>query len=112
MSDAAVGDARQQGPQQGAQPQFGRWMGSMWLYTALRFGLFFVLWGILLLVGLEALFAALVALVLSVPLSFVLLAKPRRAFTAQLEARVDAQRRRRADLDQQLDPEGHETDRD
>ncbi len=90
------------------QPQFGKWMGSMWLYTVLRFGLFFALWGILLLVGLESLFAALVALVLSVPLSVVLLAKPRHAFTAQLEARVNAQRARRADLDQQLDPEGHD----
>ena len=91
-------------------PTYGKWMGTMWLFTLLRFALFFALWGILLLVGLEALFAALVALVLSVPLSFVLLAKPRRAFTAQLEARIEAQRTRRSSLDEQLDPEGHDAE--
>lgn len=89
---------------------FGRWMSSMWLYTLLRFSLFFALWGILLLVGLGGYFAALIALVLSVPLSIVLLAKPRRAFTAQLEARVQAQRERRTELDKKLDPEGHDED--
>lgn len=92
------------------EPTFGRWMGSMWLYTALRFGLFLALWGILLLVGLEGYFAALVALVLSVPLSYVLLAKPRNNFTRQLEARVQTQKQRRQNLDKQLDPEGHEQD--
>ena len=57
---------------------FGGWMGSMWLYTGLRFGLFFALWGIVLLTGVGTLLAAIIALVLSVPLSLVLLAKPRR----------------------------------
>ncbi|GAB2471319.1 hypothetical protein GCM10027265_20440 [Jatrophihabitans fulvus] len=100
----------QAGPQQplDAKQEFGRWMGTMWLYTVLRFALFFALWGILLLVGLEVLFAAFVALVLSVPLSFVLLAGPRRAFTAQIEARVEAQKARRKQFDERLDPEGHE----
>lgn len=92
---------------QSAQPSAGKWLGTMWLFTVLRFGLFFALWGILVLVGLESLLAALIALVLSVPLSFVLLAKPRRAFTEQLQARVDAQRERRNALDDRLDPEGH-----
>lgn len=75
----------------------------MWLYTLLRFGLFFALWGLLVLVGLHGLFAAIVALVLSVPLSLVLLAKPRAAFTRQLAARVDARREQRAELDARLD---------
>ncbi|HEU5267360.1 MAG TPA: DUF4229 domain-containing protein [Jatrophihabitans sp.] len=88
-----------------AQPGFGRWMGSMWLYTLLRFGMFFALWGLLVLVGLTGLFAALIALVLSVPLSLVLLRKPRDAFTAQLQARLDARHAARADLDAQLDPD-------
>ncbi len=81
---------------------FGAWMGSMWVYTVLRFGLFFVLWGLLVLVGLTGLFAALVAVVLSVPLSFVLLARPRARFAAQLEQRVNAARENRARLDDEL----------
>ncbi|MCW2494770.1 MAG: hypothetical protein JWQ77_694, partial [Jatrophihabitans sp.] len=28
-------------------PTFAKWMGSMWLYSLLRFGLFFALWGLL-----------------------------------------------------------------
>jgi len=77
----------------------------MWMYTILRFALFFVLWGVLLLLGLHGLFAAFVALVLSVPLSFVLLARPRAAFVRQLEARVDNRRAARAELDSRLDPD-------
>jgi hypothetical protein len=88
-----------------AQPSFAGWMGSMWLYTVLRFGLFFALWGVVELVGLHGLFAAFVALVLSVPLSLVLLAKPRAKFTRQLEARVNARKQERAELDAQLDPD-------
>jgi uncharacterized protein DUF4229 len=87
------------------QREFGRWMGSMWLYTVLRFALFFALFGLLLLVGLHGLLAAALALVLSVPLSLVLLARPRAAFTRQLELRVEARRAERAQLDSQLDPD-------
>ena len=39
---------------------------------------------------------------LSVPLSLVLLAKPRAAFTHQLEARVDARQVHRENLDERL----------
>lgn len=92
-------------PQPARQPSFGSWLGSMWLYSALRFGLFFALWGLLALLGLGSLIAAFLALVLSVPLSLVLLAGPRRRFAANLEARVDAQRARRAELDAELDPD-------
>jgi Protein of unknown function (DUF4229) len=90
------------------EPSFGAWMGSMWLYTTLRFGLFGALWGILYLVGLNGYLAALIGLVLSVPLSFVLLAKPRARFTAQLEARVQHRRVQLDDLEEQLDPEARE----
>jgi hypothetical protein len=90
------------------EPSFGAWMGSMWLYTILRFGLFGALWGILYLVGLNGYLAALIGLVLSVPLSFVLLAKPRARFTAQLEARVNHRRVQLDDLEEQLDPEARE----
>jgi predicted lipid-binding transport protein (Tim44 family) len=96
--------------EQSSSRAFAGWMGSMWLYTGLRFALFFALWGILVLVGLKVLFAALLGLVLSVPLSFVLLAKPRRAFTANLESRVDARRVDRAGLDAELDPDAASRD--
>jgi O-antigen ligase len=84
------------------QHGFASWMGSMWLYTVLRFGLFFVLWGVLVWLGVTGLLAALIAIVLSVPLSFVLLAKPRARFAAQLEQRVNAAREARTKLDDDL----------
>ena len=90
------------------EPTFGGWMGSMWLYTLLRFGLFGVLWGVLYLAGVPGYVAALIGLVLSVPLSFVLLARPRARFAAQIEARVDHRRVQRGDLGIQLDPDAHE----
>lgn len=75
----------------------------MWLYTLLRFGLFFALWGLLVLLGLHGLVAPLVALVLSVPLSLVLLAGPRARFTRQLEARIEARRAAQDDLNARLE---------
>ena len=83
-------------------PTFRRSMGAMWLYTALRFGLFFALFGLLWLVGVKGFLGAVIALALSVPLSFVLLARPRQAFAAVLEQRVDARKQRQADLDAKL----------
>lgn len=76
----------------------------MWLYTILRFGLFFALWGILELLGVHGFLAPVLALVLSVPLSFVLLARPRAMFTRQLEARVEQRKEQRAALDARLEP--------
>lgn len=91
-------------------PSFRRSMGAMWLYTALRFGLFFVLFGLLWLVGVKGYLGAILALVLSVPLSYVLLARPRAAFAAVLEQRVNARRTRQADLDAKLrGDDGHGT---
>lgn len=94
------------------RPSFGGWMGSMWLYTLLRFGLFFALWGLLVLIGLHGFLAPVVALVLSVPLSYVLLAKPRANFTRQLEARLVARQQHREELDARLDPESNTPDED
>lgn len=85
-------------------PGFTSWMSSLWGYTILRFGLFFALWGILELVGLAGLFAALIALILSVPLSLVLLAGPRARLARNVEARVSASKAARHDLDRRLDP--------
>lgn len=83
-------------------PSFRRSMGAMWLYTVLRFGLFFLLFGLLWLVGVKGYLGAVLALVLSVPLSYVLLAKPRAAFAEVLEQRVNARRARQTDLDAKL----------
>jgi Protein of unknown function (DUF4229) len=77
----------------------------MWLYSLLRFGLFFALWGLLYLIGLRGFVAPIVALVLSVPLSLVLLSRPRAMFTRNLEARVQARLSERAELDARLDPD-------
>jgi O-antigen ligase len=89
-------------------PSFVNWMGSLWGYTILRFGMFFALWGILVLVGLGGLLAALIALVLSIPLALVLLSGPRNRVAQNLEQRVDAHRAQRAELDSRLDPEPHD----
>ena len=85
-----------------AGPSFAGWMGSMWLYTLLRIALFLALWGIVVLAGLGAFFGAMVAAVLSLPLSYVLLARPRARFAANIEARIEAHRVEREKLDAEL----------
>jgi O-antigen ligase len=87
------------------KPSFGNWLGSIWLYTGLRLALFLALWGILVLLGLSGLIAALLALLLSVPLAFVLLARPRQRVAQALEQRLAAQRARRDRLADELDPD-------
>jgi glycerol-3-phosphate acyltransferase PlsY len=87
------------------RPTFGAWMGSMWAYTLLRFGLFVLLWLIFVVAGLGGLIAAVIAAVVSIPLSYVLLARPRAKFAATIEQRVEAARAERAALDQQLSGE-------
>ncbi len=94
-----------------APPGPGRWLTTTWSYTLLRIVVFGALWGILWLCGLHGLAGAFVAAILSIPLSFVLLAKPRARLAAQIEARVDAQRVRREKLDAQLEPEPRDDER-
>jgi UPF0716 family protein affecting phage T7 exclusion len=77
-------------------------LGAMWVYTALRFGLFFVLWGLLWVARVPGFLAAVIALVLSVPLSYVLLRKQRAQLAANLEQRIDARKARQHDLDDKL----------
>jgi hypothetical protein len=84
------------------EPSFRNWMGAMWLYTLLRIALFFVVFGLLWLLGVKGFLGAVIALALSLPLSYVLLAKPRQAFAAQIEQRIEARRARQADLDAKL----------
>ncbi len=87
-----------------SEVSFGGWMGSMWLYTLLRVALFFVLWGILVLLGVHGFVGAIAAAALSMPLSFVLLAVPRKRFAEKIEQRVQQRVQDRAALDEQLDP--------
>jgi O-antigen ligase len=77
-------------------------MGALWLYTVLRFALFGALFGILWLIGVRGFLGAILALVLSFPLSLVLLARPRAALSDTIEQRLAARRRREEDLDAQL----------
>ena len=88
-------------------PSPGQTLGAMWLYTVLRFGLFLALWGLLFVARVPSLLAATIALVLSIPLSYILLRKQRDRLAATLEARVTARQAQRHDLDAQLtgDPE-------
>ena len=83
-------------------PSFGRSIGALWLYTILRFLVFGILFGLLWLVGVPAFLAAVLALFLSVPLSYVLLAKPRAALAETVEARLSARRARSEDLSSRL----------
>ncbi|HEX2905137.1 MAG TPA: DUF4229 domain-containing protein [Jatrophihabitans sp.] len=84
------------------KPSAGQTLGAMWLYTLLRFGLFGVLWFLLWLARVPNLLAALIAIVLSVPLSYVLLRRQRQRLAANLEQRVDARQARVQDLDARL----------
>ena len=84
------------------EPSFGRSVGSLWLYTILRFLDFGILFGLLWLVGVPAFLAAVLGLLLSVPLSYVLLAKPRAALAETVEARLRARRARSEELSSRL----------
>jgi hypothetical protein len=84
------------------EPSFGRSIGALWLYTILRFLVFGILFGLLWLVGVPAFLAAVLGLFLSVPLSYVLLAKPRAAVAETVEARLSARRARSEDLSSRL----------
>jgi O-antigen ligase len=83
-------------------PTPGQTLQAMWLYTVLRFAMFFVLWGLLWVARVPGLLAALIALVLSVPLSYVLLRRQRAKLASNLEQRVNARQSRTQDLDAKL----------
>lgn len=85
-----------------SEPSFGRSMGALWMYTGLRFLVFGVLFGLLWLVGVPVFLAAVLALGLSVPLSYVLLAKPRAALAETVEARLMARRAHSDELSSRL----------
>ena len=77
-------------------------LAALWVYTLLRIALFGVLFGVLWLFGVRGLLGAIIALLLSVPLSFVLLARPRQALVAGVTGQVEARRARTSELDARL----------
>ncbi len=77
-------------------------LAIMWIYSGLRIGLFLALWGVVYLLGLSGLVGAFVALVLSVPLSYALFGKQRRALAASLHDRMTVRQERTDELDSQL----------
>ncbi|MDT0260938.1 DUF4229 domain-containing protein [Jatrophihabitans lederbergiae] len=83
-------------------PTPGQSLRAMWLYTLLRFALFFAVWGLLWLARVPSLLAAIIALVLSIPLSYILLRKPRERLAQNLEARVNARHSQRDRMDAKL----------
>lgn len=95
------GDESSAGPLPG-KPTPGQTLGAMWLYTLLRFGLFLLLWGLLWLARVPGLLAGLIALVLSVPLSYVLLRRQRERVAANLEQRIIARQARQEQFDARL----------
>jgi hypothetical protein len=65
------------------------------VYTACRAAIFVVLTGLLWFVGLDGLVLVLAALVLSLPVSYLLLARQRAELSRQIERRMDQRRSRR-----------------
>jgi hypothetical protein len=79
-----------------------RLLGQFWVYTVLRIALFGAVLGVLWLVNVRGMLGLLIAILLSVPLSFVLLARPRAALAASLAQRVEARQKREGLLRQRL----------
>jgi Protein of unknown function (DUF4229) len=67
-------------------------------YTLLRFGLLVLVLAALALVGVRGILLPALAVLISLPLSYVLLARQRNAFAAEVERRVHERQERRADL--------------
>lgn len=89
-------------PSEDEAPSAVRSLGALWVYSLLRFGMFFILWGVLWLVRVPGFLAAVISLVLSIPLSFVLLRKQRERMARNLELRVEARRAKQHELDERL----------
>lgn len=79
-----------------------------WTYTLLRVAVFGALFGLLWLFGLRGLLGAAVAVVLSVPLSFVLLSRQRAALAQSMQERLQLHQDRAAALGAELSGEREE----
>ncbi len=73
-----------------------------WTYTALRLALLLAIYGLLWLCGLDGFVGAAVALLLTIPLSYVVLARPRAAMVASMDLLREQRRARTNALDEQL----------
>jgi hypothetical protein len=100
--DSAAPDLGPGLPAPPAGPSFGRSIGTLWVYTILRFLVFGALFGLLWFFGVPAFLAAVLALLLSLPLSYVVLAKPRAALAETIEARMQVRRARHEELNARL----------
>lgn len=79
-------------------PPRGKGPRAVLAYTAARLALFAVVGGVLYVIGLRRFALVIVALIVTMPLSYVLLRTQRTALTAQLETRVQRRRDVRARL--------------
>ncbi len=77
-------------------------MKSAAVYTAGRVLIFFVLAGLGWVAGLRGFLLVVVALVVSIPVSWFALARQREAMAAEVERKVTERQSRRADLRSQL----------
>ena len=73
-------------------------MRALLVYTVGRVLVLFAVAGLLYAVGLRGFLLAASAVLLSLPVSYLLLARQRHAFAADIERRVGERRARRADL--------------
>lgn len=77
----------------------------MLAYTVARLGLFVVVAGVFYLLGLRRFALVIVALVITLPLSYVLLRRQREALSGQIESRVQRRVQLRAQLRGDDDPQ-------
>jgi predicted Kef-type K+ transport protein len=85
-------------------------LAVVWIYSLARIAVFGAIFGLLYLFGLRGLLAAAIAIILSVPLSFVLLAKPRANLAASMQRRLDLRTQRADELDARLGGEIDDTE--
>lgn len=81
-------------------------LAALWVYTLLRLLLFAAVFGVLWLVGVRGFLAAMIALVLTLPLSYVLLAGPRERMASSVTGRLVQRRERDERLDDELQRAG------
>lgn len=73
-----------------------------WIYTGMRLALLLAIFGVLWLCGLGGFVGAAVALLLTIPLSYVVLGRPRAAMVASMDRLRDQRRTRTDAFDQEV----------
>jgi Protein of unknown function (DUF4229) len=81
-------------------------LAALWVYTLLRILLLAAVFGVLWLVGVRGFLAAIIALLLTLPLSYVLLAGPRQRMAVSVTGRLVQRREHEAELDDELQRAG------